>query len=190
MKTNVNKSVLEKKTDKELEEYLKPETRYVPEAIEYAYNILKDRGREFSDEEEVRLHDIFEKDKFKLEMPLHPNYDKAAYLMYISGAAGIITMTLTPNILQDHPAIFTGLAAVAFIFVLGFVISKGFNRMKYGLLILLLLSLMGMPLIVIALFRNPLLGLISLVQTGLQFAAMIYLFAIPTVNRSQASFRE
>ncbi|MCP1994946.1 hypothetical protein [Flavobacterium sp. HSC-61S13] len=47
--------------------------------------------------------------------------------MYISGAAGIITMTLTPNILQDGQAIFTGLTAVAFIFVLGFLISKGFN---------------------------------------------------------------
>lgn len=189
MKTNVNKSVLEKKSDKELEEYLRPETRYVPEAIEYAYTILKSRGREFSEEEEIRLHDIFEKNGSNLIVQLHPNYNKAANLMYISGAAGVITMTLTPNILQDGQAIFTGLTAVAFIFVLGFLVSKGFNSIKYGLLIMLLLSLLGMPLILIELFKNPLLGLVSLVQTSIQLAAMIYLFVIPTGNSGQASFR-
>lgn len=187
MRTSVNKSVLEKKSNRELEEYLKPETRYVPEAIEYAYTILKSRGREFSDEENTRFEGIFEKNSF--QAPLHPNYNKAANLMYISGAAGIITMTLTPNILQDGAAIFGGLTAVAFIFVLGFLISKGFNRMKYGLLILLLLSLIGMPLVLIELFKNPLLGLVSLVQTGIQGAAMIYLFMISNGNVNQENSR-
>lgn len=47
----VKKSVLEKMSDFELEKYIKPETTFVPEATKIAFEILKKRGRQFSDEE-------------------------------------------------------------------------------------------------------------------------------------------
>ena len=43
----VKRKVLEKLSDIELEKYIKPESRFVPEAIEFAFDILKQRGRIF-----------------------------------------------------------------------------------------------------------------------------------------------
>ena len=50
----VKKSVLEKLPNKELEKFILPDSRKVPEAIKLAYEILLERGREFSDEEKER----------------------------------------------------------------------------------------------------------------------------------------
>ena len=51
----VKKSVLEKLPNKELEKFILPDSRKVPEAIKLAYEILLERGREFSDEEKERV---------------------------------------------------------------------------------------------------------------------------------------
>ncbi len=51
----VKKSVLEKLPNKELEKFILPDSRKVPEAIKLAYEILVERGREFSDEEKERV---------------------------------------------------------------------------------------------------------------------------------------
>lgn len=51
----VKKSVLEKLPNKELEKFILPDSRKVPEAIQLAYEILLERGREFSDEEKERV---------------------------------------------------------------------------------------------------------------------------------------
>lgn len=47
----VKKSTLEKLSNRELEKYLQPQNRFVPEAVQIAFNILQDRGRIFSDAE-------------------------------------------------------------------------------------------------------------------------------------------
>ena len=49
---SVKKSVLEKFDSKKLETYLLPDNRYVSDAVKFAYQILKSRGRVFSEEEE------------------------------------------------------------------------------------------------------------------------------------------
>lgn len=51
----VKKSVIEKLPNKELEKFIHPDSRKVPEAIKLAYEILLERGREFSDEEKERV---------------------------------------------------------------------------------------------------------------------------------------
>ncbi|OYD40936.1 hypothetical protein [Sphingobacterium cellulitidis] len=51
----VKKSVLEKLPNKELEKFILPDSRKVPEAIKLAYEILLERGREFSYEEKERV---------------------------------------------------------------------------------------------------------------------------------------
>ncbi len=50
---NIQKSVLEQKTDRELEEYIQSESRFTPQAINYAFEILKSRGKKFSEKEFV-----------------------------------------------------------------------------------------------------------------------------------------
>lgn len=47
-----NKSILRKLSDSELEKYLKEDNRFVPEAVQIAFEILKERGRSFTEQEE------------------------------------------------------------------------------------------------------------------------------------------
>lgn len=56
-----NKSVIKKMTDKELENYLKPDNTFVPDAVQYAYEVLKERGRIFSDTEAEQIQTIIDK---------------------------------------------------------------------------------------------------------------------------------
>lgn len=51
----VNKKVLQKLNDFELEKYIKPESSFVPEAIEFAFEILKQRGRIFTESENQQI---------------------------------------------------------------------------------------------------------------------------------------
>lgn len=59
----VNKNTLRKLSDRELENYLKPETRFVPEAIEMAIEILQERGRIFSEDEKGLIQNIIQQKK-------------------------------------------------------------------------------------------------------------------------------
>ena len=52
---SVNKRLLEEKSNHELEKYIEVGNRYVLEANLHAYDILKSRGREFTDEENERI---------------------------------------------------------------------------------------------------------------------------------------
>lgn len=54
----VKKNVLNKLSDRELEKYLHPENRFVPEAVQMAYEILKERGRNFSEEEKTDIQNL------------------------------------------------------------------------------------------------------------------------------------
>lgn len=55
----VNKNLLLQKSNEELEKYLLPNKGYVPDAIEYAAEILKDRGYEFSEEQNTYIQSAF-----------------------------------------------------------------------------------------------------------------------------------
>ncbi len=56
----VKKSVLEKLSDKELEGFIQPGSRKVPEAKKMAYEILVERGRVFSEEEKIKVESLIE----------------------------------------------------------------------------------------------------------------------------------
>ena len=59
----VKRKVLEKLSDIELEKYLKPESRFVPEAIEFAFDILKQRGRIFTETEIGQIQNLIKTKK-------------------------------------------------------------------------------------------------------------------------------
>lgn len=59
----VKRKVLEKLSDIELEKYLKPESRFVPEAIELAFDILKQRGRIFTETEIGQIQNLIKTKK-------------------------------------------------------------------------------------------------------------------------------
>lgn len=76
----VNKKILEKLSDPELESYVKPDSRYVPDAIQYAFDILKNRGRIFKDEEITRINEMISKKDLqeKEDYPKNKGWDENA----------------------------------------------------------------------------------------------------------------
>ncbi|MDR6513965.1 hypothetical protein [Chryseobacterium camelliae] len=54
----VQRKVLEKCTDSELEDYLKEGNRFTPEAVQMAFEMLERRGRIFSEERLLYLKEV------------------------------------------------------------------------------------------------------------------------------------
>ncbi|HFK5553874.1 TPA: hypothetical protein ACGZ9Q_001932 [Elizabethkingia anophelis] len=59
----VKKSTLEKLSDQELKKYIAPESRFTPEAVQMALEILKERGHQFSNQEETLVQKIVQDKK-------------------------------------------------------------------------------------------------------------------------------
>ncbi|AQX07354.1 hypothetical protein [Elizabethkingia ursingii] len=59
----VKKSTLEKLSDTELKKYIAPESRFTPEAVQMALEILKERGNQFSDQESVSIQKMIQDKK-------------------------------------------------------------------------------------------------------------------------------
>ncbi|MFC4476098.1 hypothetical protein [Flavobacterium chungangensis] len=88
----VKKNVLEQKTNEQLEEYIKPETRYVPQATKFAFEILKTRGRVFSEQEVDTINLLINKTEEKKIRPIHENHIKSSNLIFISIIFGLIDL--------------------------------------------------------------------------------------------------
>ena len=56
----VKRNVLSKLSNKELENYLNPENRFVPEAVQMAFEILEERGRIFNESEKTNIQNIIQ----------------------------------------------------------------------------------------------------------------------------------
>lgn len=110
---SVNKRLLEKKSDQELEKYIEEGNRFVSEANIFAYEILKSRGREFTDEETQRIMSLKSNDQ---DIIIHPNHKNSAELMYISGALGIGNIIWKYETLDSGFKIFIAVISVAFVF--------------------------------------------------------------------------
>ena len=185
---SVNKRLLEEKTNQELEEYIKPESKFVQEANQYAFEILKSRGRIFSDEETERFSKKANIENGK-DVIIHPNYKKAAELLYISASLGIGNLIWTYDTLDNGFKIFIAISVLAFGFALAYFTSKGLEWFKYLLLVLLGLGLLGIPFIISEIKNDPVVGVINIVQTILQVWAVILLFKIPkNINSNNSDF--
>lgn len=54
----VNKKIIEKLSDRELENYIKQDSRFMATAISYSYEILQSRGKTFDDAEKLRIEQM------------------------------------------------------------------------------------------------------------------------------------
>lgn len=75
---NVKKSILEKKSNDELLKYLKPESKFVNEAISISFTILKSRGVIFEKDEILRINDLIQDRKEKEKVSITQPWDKYA----------------------------------------------------------------------------------------------------------------
>ncbi len=177
---NVKQSVLEAKADKELEEYIKEGNRFVPEANRLAFEILKSRGRIFSEKETKQImFMISEKSKIK-ENVIHQNHKKAANLIYFSAALGVVNTLLSPNIFNNGSELMVVIITLGMIVGAGYLISKGNDWVKYFLLIS---ALIGLPFIFSNIVNHTVIDIINIVQTVVQIYAIVLLFKIPKKTR-------
>ncbi|WDF46407.1 hypothetical protein PQ459_16080 [Chryseobacterium sp. KACC 21268] len=113
------------------------------------------------------------------ESQIHPNYKKAADLIYLSGALGIGNVIWMYDTLDNGLKIFTALISVGFVFGIGYLISKGTEWIKFLLAVILFLGIVGIPFVIQDLENNTVVGIINILQTVLQIWALILLFKIP-----------
>lgn len=180
---SVNKKLLEEKSNQELEKYIEEGNRFVPEANLYAYKILKSRGREFTDEEDKRIKFLIDEKDKKEETTNHQNHQKSADLIYISGVLGIGNIIWIYETLDTGFKIFIALISLAFVFGIGYLVSKGTEWIKYVLLVILILGLLGFPFVITNLKNEPVVGIINIIQTILQIWSLVLLFKIPKFEK-------
>lgn len=118
------------------------------------------------------------------ESQIHPNYKKAADLIYLSGALGIGNVIWMYDTLDNGLKIFTALISVGFVFGIGYLISKGTEWIKFLIAVILFLGILGIPFVIQDLENNTVVGIINILQTVLQIWALILLFKIPKKEKS------
>lgn len=170
----------------ELEKYIKPDSRFMPQAIEYAFEILEARGRVFSPEEVEKKNTLIAEKQNNTEVMIHPYHTKAANLIYLSGALAIANIIWTYESLTSAMAVFIVLITLSFIFGMGYLAGKGTDWVKYVLLVILGLGLFALPIMLMTLRSNPVLGVINITQTALQIWAVIVLFKVPKTVHDQS----
>ena len=179
---NVKKSILETKSNRELEEYIKEGNKFVPEANILAFEILKSRGREFTElETQTIMSLVSEKNKVK-ETVIHPNHKKAANLIYLSAVLGIINAILSSETFNNSFDIIVAIITFGIIIGIGYLVSKGNDWIKYILLVFMIIGLFAIPIVIMNIINNPIIGIINIIQTALQIFAVVLLFKIPKTN--------
>lgn len=176
---SVKRKVLEAKTDQELEYYLQQGNKFVPQASQFTYEILKSRGRIFTPEDTERITLMIEKKSEEDKIIIHENHKKAANLIYISATLGIVNMILFPDLPFSFFSIFVAIIILGFMFGIGYMISKGSNGAKYILLVCMIFGIIYIPFILLTITRTPVVGIINIVQTVLQVWAIVLLYQIP-----------
>jgi len=175
----VKKNVLEQKTNEQLEEYIKPETRYVPQATKFAFEILKTRGRVFSEQEIDAINLLINKPEEKKIRPIHQNHIKSSNFIFISIVFGLINLFFALKYIPNQSGIFSSVAAFIFVGILGYLIREG-RDLKILLLALFVIGLLGsISTLTFELTYYPLNGILNLCQLILQILAIIFLFMIP-----------
>jgi hypothetical protein len=176
---SVKKSVLKQKSNLQLEEYIKPESRFIPEASKFAFEILKSRGRNFSEEEMEQINSLIEKKEEKKEIVIHENNIKASNLMFLSAVLGLINFSLSDEITIKN-GISATIMSLSFLIFLALLIRRGYNGVKYILTALFILGLVFyIPYLGYDLQNFPLNGIISICQSIAQISAVVLLFLIP-----------
>ena len=181
----VDKKILEQKDNHELELYLSPNNRYVARSMEMAFDILKNRGRQFSyQENEEILHMIHDKKKVE-EIRIHPNHIKAGYMIYASGAIGLAIFIWKFD-QMPHPAVnIIPFLALCIIFAMGYLVKRGTDWLKYVLLLFVIVGTMGMPIVLMNIMKDPILAIANSIQGILQIWAVILMFMIPSELRNK-----
>lgn len=181
----VDRKILEQKNDKELELYICPNDRYVSKSIEYAFNILKNRGRPFSLQEEQQIQNLIDEKKKAEEIHIHPNHIKAGNLVYLSGAIGIGIFIWKFDQLSNPLFNVFPFIAICVIFSMGYLMKRGVDWLRFILLVFVIVGTLAMPIVLMNILNDPILVIANAVQGVLQIWALILMFKIPENCRNK-----
>lgn len=111
---------------------------------------------------------------------LHPNYNKAAKLLFLSGGISILNALFTSDItsVYSHESS-TVMLASAVIFVFAWYVRRGHGWLKYVLLALILVGLFFIQSTVDEVKQNPVGGMVDIATSIMQVWAVVLLFMIP-----------
>jgi hypothetical protein len=119
-----------------------------------------------------------------MKKDIHPNYILSSNLIFGSIGLGLINVLVQwlsssedrMVVIMDIMVIILSLLIVA---AMGFLVRQGYGWMKYVLLVLTVLGLIGIPFILYNFSKNPLAGVINIIETVMQVWATVILFRIP-----------
>lgn len=111
---------------------------------------------------------------------LHPNYNKAARFLFLSGGISILNALFTSDItsVYSHESSVVMLAS-AVIFVFAWYARRGNSWLKYVLLALILVGLFSIQSTVDEVKQNPVGGVVDIATGIMQVWAVVLLFLIP-----------
>lgn len=112
-------------------------------------------------------------------MIVHQNYIESSNFMLLSMGLGILNFFFLPNTFLSGFVITTGIFTLIFLAGLAILIRRGSSWIKYLLLVLMIIGLVGIPTIIKNLEQYPAVGAINIIQTALQFWALVLLFKVP-----------
>jgi len=111
---------------------------------------------------------------------VHPNYIKSANLNLITIPLGIIGFFLSKTIVINIVTIITLVGTMVFIFGISYFIRQGNSTIKYILLVLFVFGIIsGTPLWIAQFQKEPVVGVISMLQNLVETGALVLLFKIP-----------
>lgn len=181
----VDRKILEQKDDKELELYISPNDRYVSKSIEYAFNILKNRGRFFTLQEQEQIEHLIEDKKKSEEIHIHPNHVKAGNLVYLSGAIGIGIFIWKFDQLANPMLNVFPFLALCIIFAMGYFMKRGVDWLRFILLGFVIVGTLAMPIVLMNILNDPILAFANAVQGILQIWALVFMYQIPDSCRNK-----
>lgn len=110
---------------------------------------------------------------------LHPNYNKSARLLFLSGGISILNALFTSDITSDYShESSTVMLASAVIFAFAWYVRRGYGWLKYLLLALILVGLFFIQTTVDEVKQNPVGGIVSIATSIMQVWAVVLLFVI------------
>lgn len=172
----VNKNLLLQKTDKELEDYLKPNKGYVTDAIEYAVEILTERGYGFSEEQQAYIQVVLKPEE---KREVHRDYIIASNLIFASAALGSVNF-LIASATTSNFSVVTGILSLLFVAGLGIFARAGITWLKYVMLVFSLIGLFALPFLILYAYNGQAItALTTLFQSIIQVIAVVFLFKAP-----------
>ena len=181
----VDKKILEHKENQELELYLLPDSRYVSRSVQYAFDILRSRGRAFSSNEEHSIRQLIVDKQEEEEIRIHPYHVKAGYMVYLSGAIGLGVFIWKFDQLPNPLFNIFPLVVICITFAMGYLIKLGTDWLKYVLLLFVVIGTLTMPIFLMNILEDPILVVANAIQGILQIGAVVLMFMIPSALRNR-----